>query len=86
VPPDQPKEKPAAIPAKPVERPPAVEMREGQVREVRERLQKLIQELNRDGQGIDREQFEEIRKTIEQLRRLQEEETHRARPRAQPNP
>ncbi|MCS7166398.1 MAG: PQQ-binding-like beta-propeller repeat protein [Gemmatales bacterium] len=45
-----------------------------QLQQVRQRLQQQIRDLNQDGPGFDREKFEQVLKTLEELRRLQQEQ------------
>ncbi|GBD37487.1 hypothetical protein HRbin36_02621 [bacterium HR36] len=68
---------PAVPPAKPVpdgkvEQKPAADA-EAQLRQARERLQKLIEELNKDAPGFDPAKVEQIRRAIEELNQLQRE-------------
>ena len=44
-----------------------------QIRLLQEKLQQQVRHLHNDGPGIDREKFEQLRKTLEELRRLQSE-------------
>ncbi len=47
-----------------------------QIRLLQEKLQQQIRDLQNDGPGIDREKFEQLRKTLEELRRVQTEKPH----------